>query len=60
MGAGFAMLEMQIVMRAVLSGCELRAAGNGAEHARRHNITVRPGGGARAVLRARRPLAVAG
>ena len=59
-GAGFAMLEMQIVMRAVLSGCELRAAGNGAEHARRHNITVRPGGGARAVLRARRPLAVAG
>ena len=46
-GASFAMLEMQIVMRAVLSGCELRAAGNGAEHARRRNITVRPGAGAR-------------
>jgi cytochrome P450 len=59
-GASFAMLEMQIVMRAVLAGCELRPAGDGAEIARRRNITVRPGGGARAVLRERRPVAVAG
>jgi cytochrome P450 len=59
-GASFAMLEMQIVMRAVLAGCELRPAGDGAEVARRRNITVRPGAGARAVLRERRPVAVAG
>ncbi len=59
-GASFAMLEMQIVMRAVLARCELRAAGEGAEHARRRNITIRPAAGARTVLRARRPLAVAG
>jgi cytochrome P450 len=59
-GASFAMLEMQIVMRAVLEGCELRPAGDGAELPRRRNITVRPGGGARAVLRARQPVAVAG
>ena len=59
-GASFAMVEMQIVMRAVLAGCELRPAGNGAEVARRRNITVRPSGGARAVLRERRPVAVAG
>ena len=59
-GASFAMVEMQIVMRAVLAGCELRPAGNGAEVARRRNITVRPSGGARAVLSERRPVAVAG
>jgi cytochrome P450 len=59
-GVSVAMLEMQIVMRAVLAGCELRPAGDGAEIARRRNITVRPGGGARAVLRERRPVAVAG
>jgi cytochrome P450 len=56
-GASFAMLEMQIVMRAVLAGCELQPARDGAEVARRRNITVRPGGGARAVLRERRPVA---
>jgi cytochrome P450 len=59
-GASFAMLEMQIVMRSVLERCELRPAGDGAELARRRNITVRPGEGARAVLRARQPVAVAG
>jgi cytochrome P450 len=58
-GASFAMLEMQIVMRAVLAGCELRPAGDGFERARRRNITIRPGRGARAVLRAREPVAAA-
>jgi cytochrome P450 len=59
-GASFAMLEMQIVMRTVLARCELRAVTPDAEAPRRRNITVRPGGGARSVLRARRPVAVAG
>jgi cytochrome P450 len=59
-GASFALLEMQIVMRAVLARCELRPVSADAEAPRRRNITVRPGGGARAVLRARRPVAVAG
>jgi cytochrome P450 len=53
LGASFAMVEMKIVMRAVLEACELRPAGDGFEVARRRNITVRPAGGARTVLRAR-------
>ena len=59
-GASFAMLEMQIVMRAVLTRCELRPTGDGAEVARRRNITVRPGDGARALVRQRERVAVAG
>jgi cytochrome P450 len=58
-GASFAMLEMQIVMRTVLAGCELQPAGDGFERAKRRNITIRPAGGALAVLRERRPAAVA-
>ena len=58
-GASFAMLEMQIVMRAVLTRYELRPAGDGAEVARRRNITVRPADGARALVRERQPTAVA-
>jgi cytochrome P450 len=58
-GASFAMLEMQIVMRAVLGACELLSAADGDERPRRRNITVRPGRGARAALRARRPAPVA-
>ena len=53
-GASFAMLEMQIVMRTVLSARELQPASDGAELARRRNITIRPGEGALAVLRDRR------
>jgi cytochrome P450 len=49
-GASFAMLEMQIVLRAVLERCELRAADGVREPTRRRNITVRPGHGARVVL----------
>jgi cytochrome P450 len=59
-GASFAMLEMQTVMRAVLSACELQPAGDGSELARRRNITIRPAEGARAVLRARERVAVPG
>ena len=50
LGASFAMLEMKIVLRAVLSQCELRGGGNGIELARRRNITIRPAEGAVAVL----------
>jgi cytochrome P450 len=59
LGASFAMLEMKIVLRSLLEACELRATGDGIELARRRNITIRPGAGARAVLRERRPAAVA-
>jgi cytochrome P450 len=58
-GAGFALLEMQIVMRAVLAGCDLRPAGDGFERAKRRNITIRPAGGARAMLRERPRVSVA-
>jgi cytochrome P450 len=50
LGASFAQLEMQIVLRAVLGGCELRQAGEAFEPTRRRNITIRPAHGARAVL----------
>jgi cytochrome P450 len=56
-GASFAMLEMQIVIRAVLSARQLASVQGRAEPARRRNITLRPARGARAVLRARRPAA---
>jgi cytochrome P450 len=58
-GASFAMLEMQIVIRAVLTRCELQPARDGAERATRRNITVRPGGGARTTFADRSPAAVA-
>lgn len=57
-GASFAMLEMQIVIRTVLTRFELQGARDGAEHARRRNITIRPGEGAVAALGDRRPAAV--
>ena len=47
LGASFAMLEMKIVLRSVLAACEVRPAGDGAELARRRNITIRPARGAR-------------
>jgi cytochrome P450 len=57
-GASFAMLEMQIVIRTVLTHRELRPAKDGTEHASRRNITVRPGEGALAALGEREPAAV--
>jgi cytochrome P450 len=49
-GASFAMLEMQIVLRAVFTRCELGRAEDAPELTSRRNITVRPGRGARVVL----------
>jgi cytochrome P450 len=54
LGASFAMLEMKIVLRAVLGESELAPAA-GDEGTRRRSITLSPGAGSRAVLRARRP-----
>ncbi len=54
LGSSFAMLEMKLVLRTVLSAFEPRAAGGPIEGARRRNITIRPAAGARAVLAERR------
>jgi cytochrome P450 len=54
-GASFAMLEMQIVIRTVLARCELQPTAERSEFPKRRNITIRPGEGARAALRDRRP-----
>jgi cytochrome P450 len=59
LGASFAMLEMKVVMRQMLRTCTLDADGGGLEVARRRNVTVRPLGGARAVLNDRAPVAAA-
>ena len=59
LGASFAMVEMRLVLREILSQCELRPTTDGAEVARRRNITVRPGAGARVQLAERQPAAVA-
>jgi len=58
-GASFAQLEMAIVLRALLTRTELRAADGGAEFSMRRAITVSPSGGARAVLKARGPVPAA-
>ena len=55
LGASFAQLEMKIVLRAVLGSSELAPAEPGSEPGRRRSITLSPGAGARAILRARRP-----
>ena len=58
LGASFAMLEMKVVLRGALRTLELRP-GARAEVARRRNITVRPAGGATAVVSEREPAAAA-
>jgi cytochrome P450 len=58
-GASFAMLEMQIVLRTVFSRWELRRADDAPELTSRRNITVRPGRGARVVLGDRAAVAAA-
>ncbi len=60
LGASFAMLEMKVVLRALLTACELRDSGDGVEIAQRRNITVRPVHGARVVVAERERVAVAG
>lgn len=59
LGFSFAMLEMKLVLRAVLSACEVHAGGHGAEVARRRNIAIWPSGGALAVLTDRAPVTAA-
>jgi cytochrome P450 len=49
-GQSFAMLEMRIVLREALRAYDLVSAMHGNEPPRRHNITVRPAGGARVSL----------
>ncbi|HMI81277.1 MAG TPA: cytochrome P450 [Solirubrobacterales bacterium] len=60
LGASFAMLEMKVVLRALLTACELRDSGDGVEIAQRRNITVRPVHGARVVVAERERAAAAG
>jgi cytochrome P450 len=55
LGASFALVEMKVVLRAVLSQVTVREPGDGREPGRRRAITLTPGRGARVVLRARRP-----
>jgi cytochrome P450 len=50
LGAGFAMLEMKVVLPGVLRAYEVEPAGAPDEPARRRNISVRPGRGARVTL----------
>jgi cytochrome P450 len=50
LGASFALVEMKIVLRTVLSRCELRAAGDRAEPTARRSITFSPKGGATVIL----------
>jgi cytochrome P450 len=57
LGASFAMLEMKIVLREALRSLELQPGGR-AEAGQRRNITVRPAGGATAVVSDRVPAGV--
>jgi cytochrome P450 len=58
LGASFALLEMKLVLRAVLSRTEIRLVGDGdrLEVSRRRSITISPRHGARAVLEERAPV----
>jgi cytochrome P450 len=53
LGASFAMLEMKLVLRSVLSQAEVRPGTAGLELARRRSITLSPGRGATTVLNER-------
>jgi cytochrome P450 len=55
LGASFALLEMKVVLRAVLSRADVELAGAAREPVRRRAITLSPGHGTLAVLRDRRP-----
>lgn len=52
-GASFAMLEMNLVLKALLTANDLSAGGDGVEFNRRRMITVSPSAGARVTLRPR-------
>jgi cytochrome P450 len=49
-GASFALFEMQVVLRTILRGVELRASGTGSEATARRTITLVPARGAEAVV----------
>lgn len=53
-GAAFAEFEMRVVLREVLTRCELRLAGSKPERIARRNITFSPRGGTPVVLSGRR------
>jgi cytochrome P450 len=53
LGAGFALLEMKVVLRAVLSRAEVAPAPGPTEGSRRRSITLSPRHSARTVLQAR-------
>jgi cytochrome P450 len=53
LGARFAMLELETVLRTVLERCELTPGVSGPEVARRQNIAITPAAGALTVLRDR-------
>jgi cytochrome P450 family 135 len=55
LGASFAEFEMRIVLREVLTRCELRKADPAPEKIGRRNITLSPRGGTPVVLTARHP-----
>ena len=55
-GAGFAQLEMQLVLKAVLRRHGIAPGSDGPELTRRRSITVSPRRGARTVLTARAPV----
>ncbi|MET0926598.1 MAG: cytochrome P450 [Solirubrobacterales bacterium] len=57
LGAGFALLEMRIVLASVLRSYELRPGGERPELAERRNITITPGGGTRVSTGVRTPAA---
>jgi cytochrome P450 len=50
LGASFALLEMKIALRTVLTRCELRAVGSRPERTRRRSITISPARGSLVVL----------
>jgi cytochrome P450 len=55
LGAAFAVFEMRIMLRQVLTRCELRKASPSPEKIGRRNITLSPRDGTPVVLTARRP-----
>jgi hypothetical protein len=59
-GASFAIQEMKVVIRSVLTRCELLPAGDRPEPTGRRSITFSPARGATVVLRDRRPVRGAG
>jgi cytochrome P450 len=54
LGASFAQLEMKLVLRALLTRCELRPASDRPETPRRRGISISPADGAQVILTDRR------